>query len=351
MAFEQRLLSAESDLLRLEEAQFRKLLALVLERRSELTALSQAVARLDLLCALAERARLSGWTRPELSEERELILAGARHPMLEARMGRECIPNDLSLPAARAMAVVTGPNMGGKSTFLRTAALLVVLAQVGSFVPADLMRFGLVDRIFTRIGASDFLSKGQSTFMVEMTETARILNQVTSASLVILDEIGRGTSTRDGLSLAEAIALHLRDLKGGEPRTLFATHYFELTRLAEDPRIQNLHVEVQEWEEHLLFLHRIAEGPADRSYGIQVARLAGLPRSVIAAAQRILAQAPETAGVPVRKRRAAPEVQPMLPMFEPEADPLREELNGLDLNRMTPLEVMNWVARQQASNP
>jgi len=347
MAFEQRLLSAESDLLRLEEAQFRKLLALVLERRAELTALSQAVARLDLLCALAERARLSGWTRPELSEERELILAGARHPMLEARMGRECIPNDLSLPAAKAMAVVTGPNMGGKSTFLRTAALLVVLAQVGSFVPADLMRFGLVDRIFTRIGASDFLSKGQSTFMVEMTETARILNQVTPASLVILDEIGRGTSTRDGLSLAEAIALHLRDLKGGEPRTLFATHYFELTRLAEDPRIQNLHVEVQEWEEHLLFLHRIAEGPADRSYGIQVARLAGLPRSVIAAAQRILAQAPETAGVPARKRRAAPEVQPMLPMFEPETDPLREELNGLDLNRMTPLDVMNWVAQQQ----
>jgi DNA mismatch repair protein MutS len=349
MAFEQRLLSAESDLLRLEEAQFRKLLARVLEDRVALTRLSQAVAKLDVLCALAERARTAGWTRPELSDERELILAGARHPMLEARMGRECIPNDLSLPASRAMAVVTGPNMGGKSTFLRTAALLVVLAQVGSFVPADLMRFGLVDRIFTRIGASDFLSKGQSTFMVEMTETARILNQVTPASLVILDEIGRGTSTRDGLSLAEAIALHLRDLKGGEPRTLFATHYFELTRLAEDARIQNLHVEVQEWEEHLLFLHRIAEGPADRSYGIQVARLAGLPRSVIAAAQRILAQSPETA-TPARKgRRPAPEVQPMLPMFEIEADPLREELNGLDLNRMTPLEVMNWVAQRQAN--
>ena len=349
MAFEQRLLSAESDLMRLEEAQFRLLLDLVLGDRGQLNQLAQAVARLDLLCALAERARLSGWSRPELSEERELILAGARHPMLEARMGRECIPNDLALPAQRAMAVVTGPNMGGKSTFLRTAALLVVLAQVGSFVPADLMRFGLVDRIFTRIGASDFLSKGQSTFMVEMTETARILNQVTPASLVILDEIGRGTSTRDGLSLAEAIALHLRDLKGGEPRTLFATHYFELTRLADDPRIQNLHVEVQEWEEHLLFLHRIAEGPADRSYGIQVARLAGLPRSVIAAAQRILAQAPEAAIVPARKPRRAPaEHQPMLPMFEPEIDPLREELNALDLNRMTPLEVMNWAAERQA---
>ena len=349
MAFEQRLVSAESDLLRLEEAQFRAVLALVLEDRGDLNRLSQAVARLDVLCAFAERARLSGWTRPELSDDRELILAGARHPMLEARMGRECIPNDLSLPAQKAMAVVTGPNMGGKSTFLRTAALLVVLAQVGAFVPADIMRFGLVDRIFTRIGASDFLAKGQSTFMVEMTETARILNQVTPASLVILDEIGRGTSTRDGLSLAEAIALHLRDLKGGEPRTLFATHYFELTRLAEDPRIQNLHVEVQEWEEHLLFLHRIAEGPADRSYGIQVARLAGLPRSVIAAAQRILAETPETPILPARKGRRAPAepVQPMLPMFELEPDPLRDELNGLDLNRMTPLEVMNWVAGQQ----
>ena len=349
LAFEQRLLSAETDLVKLEEAQFKMLLALVLDDRGPLTALAQATARLDVLCAFAERARVSGWIRPELSEERELILAGARHPMLEARLSRECIPNDLSLPAAQAMAVVTGPNMGGKSTFLRTAALLVVLAQVGCFVPADLMRFGMVDRIFTRIGASDFLAKGQSTFMVEMTETARILNQVTPGSLVILDEIGRGTSTRDGLSLAEAIALHLRDLKGGEPRTLFATHYFELTKLADDPRIQNLHVEVQEWEEHLLFLHRIKAGPADRSYGIQVARLAGLPRSVISTAQRILAETPEPEILPQKKpRRAPPETsQPLLPMFEAEPDPLREELNALDLSGMTPLAVMNWVAERQ----
>jgi len=350
MAFEQRLLSAEADLLRLEEAQYKRLLARVLEDRADLTRLSRAIAKLDVLCAFAERARLSGWTRPELSEDRELILAGARHPMLEARLGRECIPNDLSLPARQAMAVVTGPNMGGKSTFLRTSALLVVLAQVGSFVPAELMRFSLTDRIFTRIGASDFLSKGQSTFMVEMTETARILNQVTPASLVILDEIGRGTSTRDGLALAEAIALHLRDLKGGEPRTLFATHYFELTTLAEDPRIQNLHVEVQEWEEHLLFLHRIAPGPADRSYGIQVARLAGLPRTVIAAAQRILAETPEKPLEPRRKKGPAQPAQPMLPLFELEPDPLRTELEALDLNRMTPMQVMAWVAERQGGS-
>ena len=346
MAFEQRLLSAETDLLRLEETQFKRLLARVLDVRAELTRLAQAVARLDVLATLAERARLSGWTRPELSEERELALAGARHPMLEARMGRECIPNDLDLRPGRAMAVVTGPNMGGKSTFLRTAALLVVLAQVGSFVPAELMRFGLTDRIFTRIGASDFLAKGQSTFMVEMTETARILNQVTPRSLVILDEIGRGTSTRDGLALAEAIALYLRDLRGGAPRTLFATHFFELTRLADDPRVRNLHVEVQEWEEQLLFLHRIAEGPADRSYGVQVARLAGIPRSVIKAAQRLLSATPDPAIIKPARRDAGP-VQPPLPFLEAEPDPLREELNALDLNRMTPLDLMNWVAAKQ----
>ncbi|WLT30848.1 DNA mismatch repair protein MutS [Geothrix sp. PMB-07] len=341
VAFEQKLLSAESDQVKLEAVQLQRLLALVLEHRADLTQLARAVAALDVLAALAERARLSGWTRPELGEERELVLATARHPMLEARMGRECIPNDLQFSAVQPMAVVTGPNMGGKSTFLRTAALLVVLAQTGSFVPAELMRFGLVDRIFTRIGASDQLAKGQSTFMVEMTETARILNQTTAASLVILDEIGRGTSTRDGLALAEAIALFLRDLKGGAPRTLFATHYFEMTKLADDSRIQNLHVEVQEWEEQLHFLHRVAPGPADRSYGIQVARLAGLPKTVIQKAQRLLAQAPEA------PPRAPMPSQPALPMFETEPDPLREELDALDLSRMTPLEALNWLALKQ----
>jgi len=341
VAFEQKLLSAESDQVKLEAVQLQRLLALVLEHRADLTQLARAVAALDVLAALAERARLSGWTRPELGEERELVLAAARHPMLEARLGRECIPNDLQFSAAQPMAVVTGPNMGGKSTFLRTAALLVVLAQTGSFVPAELMRFGLVDRIFTRIGASDQLAKGQSTFMVEMTETARILNQTTAASLVILDEIGRGTSTRDGLALAEAIALFLRDLMGGAPRTLFATHYFEMTKLADDSRIQNLHVEVQEWEEQLHFLHRVAPGPADRSYGIQVARLAGLPKSVIQKAQRLLAQALEA------PPRAPMPSQPALPMFETEPDPLREELDALDLSRMTPLEALNWLALKQ----
>jgi DNA mismatch repair protein MutS len=348
LAFEQRLLSAESDQRSLEEKLFRKLLDAVLAARADLTRLAQTLARLDLLCAFAERARHGGWTRPELGGERELLFQGARHPLLEARLGRECVPNDLHLDPQQPMAVVTGPNMGGKSTYLRTAALLVVLAQIGCFVPAERLRFGLVDRIFTRIGASDMLAKGQSTFMVEMTETARILAQATPASLVILDEIGRGTSTRDGLALAEAIALHLRELKGGAPRTLFATHFFELTRLADDPRIKNLHVEIQEWEDQLLFLHRIQEGPADRSYGIQVARLAGLPQSVIQRAQRLLAEMTET---PIEGRapgRRRPSVQqPALPLFDLEPDPLRTDLEAINLDSMTPLEALNWIAKKR----
>jgi DNA mismatch repair protein MutS len=236
--------------------------------------------------------------------------------------------------------------MGGKSTFLRMAAILVVMSQAGRFVPAESMRFGIVDRIFTRIGASDYLSKGQSTFMVEMTETARILNQVTPLSLVILDEIGRGTSTRDGLALAEAIAHHLRDYCGGAPRTLFATHYFELTKLATHPRVNNLHVEVQEWGDQLHFLHRIAEGPADRSYGIQVARLAGLPKSVIAKARRILCDMQEQ---PLfqQDQVSSGTGQPLLPIFDPEPDILGQELDALDINNMTPIAVMNWVAEKQ----
>ncbi|MDR0498221.1 MAG: DNA mismatch repair protein MutS, partial [Holophagales bacterium] len=256
MDFEQRLLSAETDCHRIEELHFKRLLNTVLDSKAELQALAQSIAKLDTLCAFAEKARHSGWSKPELLDERLLILTSARHPILEARLGRECIPNDLTLLSSTPIAVLTGPNMGGKSTYLRMAAVLVVMAQTGSFVPAELMRFGIVDRIFTRIGASDYLSKGQSTFMVEMTETARILNQATPDSLVILDEIGRGTSTRDGLALAEAIALYLKDLRGGAPRTLFATHYFELTKLAGDPKVINLHVEVQEWEDQLHFLHR-----------------------------------------------------------------------------------------------
>jgi DNA mismatch repair protein MutS len=354
--FEQKLSSAEADRQQLEDRIFRALLDKVLDFRGQVQELAQAVARLDVLGAFAEKARNSGWGKPELTNQRDLLLAGARHPMLEARLRGECVPNDLSLSPKTPMAVVTGPNMGGKSTYLRMAAILIVMAQAGSFVPAELMRFGIVDRIFTRIGASDYLTKGQSTFMVEMTEAAKILNQVTPSSFVVLDEIGRGTSTRDGLALAEAIALYLRDIKEGAPRTLFATHYFELTKLAQDTRIANLHVEVQEWGEQLHFLHRIAEGPADRSYGIQVAKLAGLPKSVIAKAQRILADLQDAPDAPGAKRQAADkapqafQAQAQLPLFDDEPDPLRQEIDNLDLNNMTPMEVVKWVASMQGKS-
>ncbi|MCL1908746.1 MAG: DNA mismatch repair protein MutS [Holophagaceae bacterium] len=344
--FEQKLSSAETDRQQLEERLFRGLSDSVLLWRADLLALANAIAKLDALCAFAENARHSGWTEPELTSRPELNLVGGRHPMLEAQLGRGCVPNDLTIAPASPISIVTGPNMGGKSTFLRMAAILVVMAQAGSFVPAESMRFGIVDRIFTRIGASDYLSKGQSTFMVEMTETARILNQVTPLSLVILDEIGRGTSTRDGLALAEAIAHHLRDYCGGAPRTLFATHYFELTKLATHPRVNNLHVEVQEWGDQLHFLHRIAEGPADRSYGIQVARLAGLPKSVIAKARRILCDMQEQP-LSQQDQVSSGTSQPLLPIFDPEPDILGQELDALDINNMTPIAVMNWVAEKQ----
>ncbi|MCL1893296.1 MAG: DNA mismatch repair protein MutS [Holophagaceae bacterium] len=359
--FEQKLSSVETDRQQIEEHLYKDLLEKVLLHRGNLLLLATAIAKLDILTAFAQNARNLRWSEPEISNKPELFIVSGKHPMLETQLGSACIPNDLSLLPACSISVVTGPNMGGKSTFLRMAAILVVMAQAGSFVPAEQMRFGIVDRIFTRIGASDYLSKGQSTFMVEMTETARILNQVTSRSLVILDEIGRGTSTRDGLALAEAIALHLRDLSGGAPRTLFATHYFELTKLATHPRVANLHVEVQEWGDQLHFLHHIADGPADRSYGIQVARLAGLPKCVIAKAQSILADMQDQhanftdSAIPIKSGGDSFQQNPggtqlMLPIFDPEPDSidtLRQEIGALNLNSMTPLEVMAWVAEKQ----
>jgi DNA mismatch repair protein MutS len=363
--FEHKLSSAEADRRRLEEKLFKQVVEMALGHGAQLQALSAAIAELDAICAFAEKARSLGWVRPELSDKPELQLTGARHPMLEARLGRNCIPNDLALVPSAPIAVVTGPNMGGKSTYLRMAALLVVMAQIGCFVPAESMRFGLADRIFTRIGASDYLAKGMSTFMVEMTESAKIIGQATSSSLVILDEIGRGTSTKDGMALAEAIALHFRDMPGGGPRTLFATHFFELTKLAADPRIINLHVEVQEWGEQLHFLHRIAKGPADKSYGIQVARLAGLPKSIIENAQAIMAgdaqREAECIGRDERAQLHPPGPPPTaLPLFGLESDmgppdlppslapspihQIRQEIAAIDINNLTPMQALQRIA-------
>ena len=254
-----------------------------------------ALAQLDVLAGFAEVARLRGYVCPEVRDEGILQIDEGRHPVLEQSMvGEPFVPNNTQLDSdSQQIAVITGPNMAGKSTYIRQVALLALLAHTGSFLPAKCARVDLVDRIFTRIGASDDLSRGQSTFMVEMTETANILNNATDRSLVVLDEVGRGTSTFDGLSLAWSIVEHLHNQVGA--KTLFATHYHELTELADRlPRLRNFNVAVREWNEQIVFLHKIAEGGADKSYGIHVARLAGVPKPVIERAKAILRNLEDT---------------------------------------------------------
>jgi DNA mismatch repair protein MutS len=269
---------------------FGELRAATLAELSRLQETAATLAVLDAICSLAETARLHGYCRPEVDESNTLCIVDGRHPVLDQLPdGPRFVPNDTDLGTdGKIFAIITGPNMAGKSTYIRQVALLALMAQIGSFVPAKSLRTGLADRIFTRVGASDDLARGQSTFMVEMNETANILNNATARSLVILDEIGRGTSTFDGLSIAWGIAEHLHDTIGC--RALFATHYHELTDLERTrPGILNLNVAVREWNDQIVFLRKIVPGRADRSYGIQVARLAGLPDSIIARAKEILA--------------------------------------------------------------
>jgi DNA mismatch repair protein MutS len=327
------------------------------------------VAGLDATASLAEVARRDGWVRPEVDASEVLTIRAGRHPVVEplllARSGEAFVPNDTDLdPARRQLLVLTGPNMSGKSTYLRQVALIVLLAQMGSFVPAEAARIGAVDRVFTRIGASDRLARGESTFMVEMRECAEILAQATPRSLIILDEIGRGTSTFDGLSIAWAVAEHLHDADSLRARTLFATHYHELSDLArERPRVGNAHFEAREWGEQVLFMRRLVEGGASRSYGIQVARLAGLPPVVIARAHEILHNLEggelDERGRPRLAQSAAPETPAaaaatgQLGLFaEPRARAESEALaalRALDPERTTPLEALALVARLRAS--
>jgi DNA mismatch repair protein MutS len=319
-----------------------------------LQAAAGALAGLDAQAALAEAAARFEWTRPVLEDSDRLVADGVRHPVVERLLPRgEFVANDVRLNAReRQIVLLTGPNMGGKSTYLRQVALLVVLAQSGSWVPAVRATIGLVDRLFTRVGAADRLGAGQSTFMVEMTETADILRSATSRSLVLLDEIGRGTATYDGLALAWAVTEHLHDARTARARTIFATHYHELTQLSERlPRLANAHVTVKEWGDGVVFLHRIADGPADRSYGIHVAQLAGLPASVIERAKVVLAELESERTVeelerrPVRGRKE--EIRVPLPLFDvapPAEHPLAAELRALIPDAMTPLEALQRLA-------
>ena len=303
-----------------------------------------------MLACLAHLAAAANYCRPEIDESGDIEVVEGRHPVIErpelTGSNDRFVPNDLFLnPTTQSILVLTGPNMGGKSTYLRQTALIVVLAQMGSFVPARRARLGLVDRIFTRIGASDNLARGRSTFMVEMTETAAILNTATSRSLILLDEIGRGTSTYDGLAIAWAAIefIHART----RAKTLFATHYHELTELADRlSGVKNYHVSVKETGGGIVFLRKVEAGAADRSYGIEVAKLAGLPHEVIARAREVLSEH-EVAEHQLTGHLAVDEVTPVeaaqMPMFTALSQKIVERLKQADLDHLTPLEAMNLL--------
>ena len=353
---EVRMLRAAEEAISLEHDLYNALVNRLVDNTDRLQQMAQVLSQIDVMTALAHTATVRQYCRPALDMTDELSLADGRHPVLEVEYEEErFVPNDTFLSRdVQQILLLTGPNMAGKSTYMRQVALNVVLAQIGSYVPAREARIGLVDRIFTRVGARDVLSKGQSTFMVEMTETAHILHNLTARSLILLDEIGRGTSTYDGMSIAWAVVEHIHNHRDLRPRALFATHYHELTVLANGlPRLHNFNVLVQEEGEKIVFLRHIVPGSADRSYGIQVARLAGLPESVVGRASQLLARleshsgsdesgAQETPRQPIeppnRKRSA------QLSLFDDLSTRLLDEMRSIALEELSPLEALNKLA-------
>ena len=360
---EAKVLNAQERIESLEQELFAALREATAAQAQRLRAVARATALLDFLAALAHIAVSEDYQRPRVHDTGGLVIRGGRHPVVERSLaGQRFVPNDTRLGGDhRSIGILTGPNMGGKSTYLRQVAIITLLAQTGSFVPAEEADIGLTDRIFCRVGASDSLSEGQSTFMVEMTETANILHHATRRSLVLLDEIGRGTSTFDGLSIAWAVVEHLHAVEQDGPRTLFATHYHELTELAvELDGVMNLHMAVRERGDDVVFLHRVEEGPSDRSYGIQVARLAGVPLEVVRRASEILANLERDEyrrdGLPRRAHadKGAGAQPTLFGMFDPEKpeppaeDPViaevLAEIRGADTNDVTPLQALNRLA-------
>ena len=342
-AFEDKALSARDRALALEKSLYDELLAELGGHVPLLQTIARAAAQLDVLAAFAAVAAERGYCRPEFVEDIRVEIEAGRHAVVEGQVER-FIANDAHLSPARQFLLITGPNMGGKSTYMRQVALVVLMAHTGSFVPATTARLGPIDQIFTRIGAADDLAGGRSTFMVEMTESANILHNATASSLVLMDEVGRGTSTFDGLALAWAIARHL--VERNRALTLFATHYFELTQLAQQFReVANVHLDAVEHKDSIVFLHAVEEGPASQSYGLQVAGLAGVPRAVVRQARRTLERLEQTSlerggqadlfagGAPAE---AAP---------EPDVDPLREALGQVNPDELSPREALELLYR------
>ena len=337
--YEALVLNAEERIREIEGRIFKDICAQLSAAGEKLLSTARALASLDALASLAEAASLGGYTRPEVTTDGTLEIRDGRHPVVERSLsGERFVPNDAVFEPGEIVRIITGPNMSGKSTFLRQVALIVLMAQMGSFVPAAGARIGLVDRIFTRIGAQDEIHAGQSTFMVEMIEAANILHHATGRSLLILDEIGRGTSTYDGVSIAWAVVEFVHNNPALRAHTLFATHYHELTQLSEIlPGVRNYNVAVSEADGKVVFLHKIIPGGADRSYGIHVAQLAGMPRPVVQRANEILRQLEASSGKAVR---IDPEIPQQMALF-PETNPLLEELKELDINSLTPIEAIN----------
>ncbi len=339
-AFEDQVLSSRERALSREKVLYEALLQTLAEHLQPLRSTAQAIAELDVLSNFAERAITLNYERPELTSTPGLNITGGRHPVVETTLDAPFVPNNLQMNAQRRMLMITGPNMGGKSTYMRQVALLVLMAHVGSFVPAKSAVIGPIDRIFTRIGAHDDLSTGRSTFMVEMTEAANILNNATSNSLVLMDEIGRGTSTFDGLSLAWAFAEYLA--KQRKAFTLFATHYFELTALPEKINtIANVHIDAVEHADKIVFLHRVKDGPANQSYGLQVAQLAGVPKSVIDQARNKLHSLETDANQGVKEGGTLPLALNFEAEPDPEAEALKQALAEIDPDELTPREALD----------
>jgi DNA mismatch repair protein MutS len=350
--YEEKVLGADERCLELEIDIFERLRARVAAEATRIQDTARGLATLDVLSGLADTAAAENYTKPMMHNGDELAAVDVRHPVVERHVPESFVPNDVTLDAtARQLIILTGPNMGGKSTYLRQTALLSLLAQAGSFVPARSAKLPIVDRIFARVGASDNIARGQSTFMVEMQETANILHSATSRSLLILDEIGRGTSTFDGLSLAWAVAEYLASNPRSRPKTIFATHYHELTDLADAlPNVTNCHVVVREWQDDIIFLRKVVPGRSDRSYGIQVARLAGLPPPVVTRAREILngleRDELSRGGRPSLNATATDGTR-QLGLFQAAAvaeDPLRERIRGIDVDNLTPLQALTLLA-------